>query len=116
MKNSIRSAGAQHQLVTPDIHRSLINDQEIQTFKHLLISGLSSCDPKSPLNLWCRLIRQEVLTLNFFCPEELNPRLSAESLLNGAFDFNQTPLAPPRTKVLIFERPGERLSFAQHGV
>ena len=64
MKNFIREAQVTHQLVPPVLHRALIAEREIQTFKAHLIAGLSSCNPNSPLHLWERLIRKEDLTLN----------------------------------------------------
>ena len=42
--------------------------------------------------------------------------MSAEAHLNGAFDFNRTPMAPPGTKVLVHETPEVRGSWAPHGV
>ena len=114
MKPFIQSAGSQHQLVPPGVHRALISEQEIQTFKHHFIAGLLICEPKFPLHLWCILIRQAVLTLNLLLPEKLNPHLSAETFLTRAFDLNQTHLDPTITEVLIFEEPGEQLTFSQN--
>ena len=53
---------------------------------------------------------------NCMCPARVNPRLSAEAYLNGAFDFNRTLLAPPVTQVLIFKGPTKQRMFAQHGM
>ena len=75
LKNPIPYADTQHQLFPPGLHHAFIAEQEIQTFKHHLIDGLSSCDLKLPLHLWCRLIQQTVLTLNILFPEKLNSRL-----------------------------------------
>ena len=36
--------------------------------------------------------------------------------LEGAFDYNKTPLAPPGTKVVIHEKPDKRALWAAHGV
>jgi hypothetical protein len=47
------------------------------------------------MHLWCRLIPQATTTLNLLCQSHINPRLLAEAQLNGAFDFNKTPLALP---------------------
>jgi hypothetical protein len=69
-----------------------------------------------PLHLWYRLIAQTTTTLNLLRPSRLNPKLSAEAHLNGAFDFNKTPLAPPGTRVLIHETVLNRRSWADHGV
>ena len=68
------------------------------------------------MNLFYRLIPHTALTLNLLRPSRLNPRLSAESQLNGAFDCNRTPLAPPVTRVVFHEAPGNRRTWAPHGV
>ena len=57
-----------------------------------------------------------MLTLNLIRPSCINPRLPAEAQLNGAFDFNKTPLAPPGTKVLIFEPSTTRCTWVPHGI
>ena len=44
---------------------------------------------------------QATQTLNLLRRSRINPQLSAEAKLNGAFDYNRTPMAPPGTKVLI---------------
>ena len=112
----ILSADAHHQLVPPGLHRALVYEWEIQTFKHHLIAGLSSCNPKFPLNLWCRLIRQAVLTLNLLYPSKLNLWLFDEAVLNRAFDFNQTPLVPPRNQSPHFEGSGDHHTFSHNRV
>ena len=116
MKTLICSTGDQNQLVSLGLHLTTISERAIQTFKHQFIAGLSICNRKSPLHLWCHLIRQLVLTPNLLFLENVNPCLSAEAFLYGAFDFNKTPLAPSRTKVLIFEGPGDQKNFYHHGV
>ena len=45
----------------------------------------------------------------------LNPRLSAYTQLEGTFNFDATPLAPPGCKVIIHEKPKQRNSWDQHG-
>ena len=45
----------------------------------------------------------------------INPKLSAEEQMNGTFDYNSTPLAPLGIKVLSFEMPTHRKSWANHG-
>ena len=88
----------------------------IQTFTDHLIAGITSCDPDFALHLWDRLLAQATLTLNLLRPSRINPRLSAEAQLNGAFDFNRTPLAPPGTKALIYESSSDRRTWAPHVV
>ena len=41
--------------------------------------------------------------------------MSAYMALEGAFDYNKTPLAPPGTKLVIHENPEKRSSWAAHG-
>ena len=36
-------------------------------------------------------------------------------MLEGAFDFNRTPMAPPGTKVILHEKPQQRRSWDPHG-
>ena len=36
--------------------------------------------------------------------------------LEGAFEYNKTPLAPPGTKVVIHKNPDKRASWVAHGV
>ena len=45
----------------------------------------------------------------------LNSRLSAYTQLEGSFNFDATPLAPPGCKVIIHEKPKQRNSWDQHG-
>ena len=105
MKKFIREVGETNQLVPPGLQKSLISERAIQTFKARLIAGLSSCDPKSPLHLWDRLIQQAQLTLNLLRPDRMNPRLSAELYLNGDFYFNHAPLSPLVKRVIISDGP-----------
>ena len=105
-----------YQLVPPHDHRSNPAEKAIGTWKDHFISGLSSANPQFPLHLWDRLVKQATTTLNLLRRSNTNPQLSAEAHLNGAFDFNKTPMAPPGTKVLVHETPAVRGSWAPHGV
>ena len=104
------------QLVPPHIHRRNAAERAIRTFKNHFIAGLASTDKLFPLHLWDRLVPQAEITLNLLRNSRLHPHLSAYSHLFGQFDFNQTPLAPPGTKVLIHEKPRQRPTWAPHGV
>ena len=55
------------------------------------------------------------MTLNLLRTSRINPRLSAEEQQNGVFDYNRTPLAPQGIKVLSYEMPSHRASWAEHG-
>ena len=100
----------------PHIHQHNSTERAIQTFKNHFIAGLASTDPNFPLSNWCRLLPQAELTLNLLRPSRLNPKLFAYAQLEGAFDFNCTPLAPPGTRVIVNEKPTQRRTWAPHGV
>jgi hypothetical protein len=91
----MRAKSVTFQLVPPHNHRRNAAEKAIGTWKDHFIAGLSSLDPNFPMHLWCQLIPQATTTLNLLRQSHINPRLSAEAQLNGAFDFNTTPLAPP---------------------
>ena len=67
------------------------------------------------MHLWCRLIPQATTTLNLLRPSCINPHVSAEAILNGAFDYDKTPLAPPGTRVVVHETPSVRKTWAPDG-
>jgi hypothetical protein len=104
------------QLVPPHVHRRNAAERAIRTFKNHFIAGLCGTDQNFPLHLWDRLLPQALLTLNLLRASHLNPRLSAQAMIHGAFDFNRTPLAPPGTRVLVHEKPTVRGTWAPHAV
>ena len=68
------------------------------------------------MHLWDRLLPQAVLTLNMLRKCHINPLLSAATYMEGQFDFNKTPLAPPGTRIVAYETPSRRATWAPHGV
>lgn len=116
LKKFMKTNGIDYQLVPPHLHRRNAAERAISTFKDHFIAGLASTDGRWPMHLWCRLLPQCTMTLNMLRASRLNPKLSAEAQLNGIFDFNRTPLAPPGTRVIIHEKPAVRQSWAPHGV
>lgn len=105
-----------YQLAPPHVHRSNAAERAIRTFKNHFIAGLCSTDPNFPLKLWDRLLPQALITLNLLRGSRINPQLSAWAQVNGAFDYNRTPLGPPGTKVLVHEKPSVRETWAPHAV
>ena len=103
------------QLVPPNVHRTNAAEKAIGTFKDHFITGLATVHPEFPLHLWCRLIPLAETTLNLLRPSNINPRLSAYEILNGIFDYNRTPLAPPGTKVIVHTPPDKRRTWDSHG-
>ena len=116
LKTFLRKARVKFQLVPPYLCRTNAVERAIQTYKDHLIVSLSSCDPNSSLHIWYRIIPHATLTLNLLRPSCINPRLSAEAQLNGAFVFHCTPLAPLGTRVLVHETPNNRRTWSPHGV
>ena len=112
----MHSKGVYFQLVTPHHHRTNAAKHSIQTYKDHLVAGLISCDSNLLLHFWYRLLSQATLTLNLLWTSWINPCLSAEAQLNGAFDFNRTPPAPPGTEVLLFETPAQPCTWSLHAI
>jgi hypothetical protein len=108
--------GIAFQLSPPRCRRRNAAECAIHTFKNHFIAGLRSTNRDFPLNLWDKLLPQCLLTLNLLRRSRINPQLSAQAHMHGAFDFNRTPLAPPGTKVLIHEKPDTRGTWAPHAV
>ena len=86
------------------------------TFKYQFLDGLCSVQPNFPMHPWCLLIPLATTTLNLLRPSWINPWISATALLNGAFDYNKTPLALPGTKVLLHNTPAKRGTWTPYGV
>ena len=37
-------------------------------------------------------------------------------MMEGNFDFNKTPLAPPGTKFIVHKKPNRSHTWGQHGI
>lgn len=116
LKEFMNEQEEDYQLAPPGIHRRNSAERAIRTFKNHFIAGLSSVDPKFPLNLWDRLVEQCYITLNLLRGSRMNPKLSAYAQIEGEFSFNRTPIAPPGTRVVVHEKPSNRGSWDAHGV
>ena len=66
--------------------------------------------------LWDRLLEQCYITLNLPRGSRMNPKLSAYAQIEGEFDYNRTPLAPPGIRVVVHKKTRERASWDAHGV
>jgi hypothetical protein len=95
LKHFLHSEDIEFQLVAPHVHRRNTAERAIQTFKNYFITMLFSTDNKIPIHLWYWLTPQAVIMLNLLRQFQLNPKLSAHVQLNGPFNYNSTPLAPP---------------------
>ena len=104
----------EYQLVPPHNHRRNAAERAIRTWKNHFTAGLCSTDDKFPMHLWDRLLEQASITLNLLRPSRRNPKVSAYTMLEGQYDYNKNPMAPPGTKILIHEKPNQRLSWDPH--
>ena len=67
------------------------------------------------MNLWCRLLPQAEMTLNMLRPCRMNPKMSAYTALEGEYNYVKNPLTPLRAKVIAFNHPNNRKTWAPHG-
>jgi hypothetical protein len=116
LKKAFSKNNVTFQRVPPHSHRRNAAERAIQTWKNHFSSGLATCDPKFPLTEWDLLMQQADITLNLLRSSRRQPQLSAYACINGAFDFNQTPLAPPGTRVIVHITPHQRPNMAPHGL
>ena len=115
LQTYLKNQGIHFQMVPPHHHQANPAERAIQTFKAHFIAGLASTNPSFPLYLWDKLIPQAERTLNMMRRCTMNPRISADTFLNGVHDYNKEPMAPPGTKVLVFEIPAQRRTWEPHG-
>ena len=101
MQKTFRKYHIDFQLVLPYNHCHNAVERAIHTLKNNLCARLASCDPYFTSQEWDCLTPQVVITLNLLQSSRKNPSLFAHVAINGNFDFNATPLAPPVTKVLV---------------
>jgi hypothetical protein len=104
------------QLAPPQVHRQNAAECAIRTFKNHVIAVLCSTNMDFPLNLRDKILPQCLITLDLLRRSRINPQLSSQAHMHGAFDFNFTPLAPPGTKVLIHEKPDIRQTWAPRAI
>ena len=116
LKRHFQSNNIDFQLVPPHLHRFNKAENAIGTFEDHFIAGLASFDPSFPMHLWYRLLPNATTTLNLLRPSAINPRIPAKAQLNGAFDYNRTPLAPPGAMIIAYVTPDGCLTWDPHGL
>ena len=116
LKRAILKVNNDFQLVPPHQHRRNAAEKAIRTAKNHLLAGLATCDPDFPIAEWDRILPQSEITLNHLRNSRINPKLSSWAYLNGVFDFNKTPMAPPGAKIVMHSKPDQRSSWAYHGL
>ena len=77
----------------------------IETAKHHFIAGMAGTDENYPIREWDMGVAQSQRTLNMLGPCRINPKLSADTFLEGQHDYNAVPFPPLGWRMLIFEGP-----------
>jgi hypothetical protein len=115
LKNFFTANDVEYQLVPSHCHRRNAAERAIRTFKEHFVAGLSSVDPTFPLHLSDRLLPQAEIALNLLRTSRLHPQLSAAARFHGLVDYNKTAFSPPGCKIIAYEKPGKRRTWAPHG-
>jgi hypothetical protein len=103
------------QLVPPYFHQRNAAECAIRSFKDHLIVGLCSTEKAFPVHLWDRLLPQTILAINMIRISRINPKIFAATRLNGKYEYNRAPMAPPCTRIIAHETPTGRRAWAPHG-
>lgn len=109
-------AKIKYRYVPPGNHRTLHAERDIRTWKNHFIATRAGVDKSFPANQWDSLLDQVDLTLNILRPCGLIPNMSAWEYVCGPYDYKTNPIGPAGAKVLVYENPSERETFADHGV
>lgn len=109
-------AKIKYRYVPPGNHRTLHAERDIRTWKNHFIATRAGADKSFPPNMWDSLLDQVDLTLNILRPCGLVPNTSAWDYVCGPYDYKRNPIGPAGAKVLVYENPNERETFADHGV
>jgi hypothetical protein len=102
-------------VVGPQNHRVDAAELALQTFKDTFIAELTKTDWEFPLQLWDKLAPQVQNTLILLQALQINPNISTYKALNGPYNWDRYPLAPPGSKAVIHEAPAVRGSWALQG-
>ena len=99
----------------PHNHRVNAAEQAIQSFKDVFIAALATTDQDCPLQLWNRLAPQVQDALNLIRASRINPNILAYKELNGPYNWDRYPLAPPGCKAIIYKASAVWCSWASRG-
>jgi hypothetical protein len=115
IKSHLHDKNIAFQLAPPYSHRRNATERAIISFKDHLIAGICSTDKAFPIHLWDILLPQSVITLNMLRISRTNPKLSASIHIDGQYDYNRAPMAPPGTRIIAHETPNRRRTWTMDG-
>ena len=107
---------AKLQLVKPHNHSGNAAERAIQTFKNQFIGALCTTDSNFPVQLWDKLAPQVQDSINLLHQSCINPNQSACKALEGPYNWNRYPMAPPGMKAIINNNADSRASWVPHGL
>ena len=92
------------------------SERAIQTAKNHIISIRAGFHRDCPTSYLDKCVAQIEMTMNVMHPYEYDPQLSAyDGIFKHPFDFMTHPIAPLGSKVLTWDSPEKRGSWADHG-
>ena len=109
-------AKASFNYVPPGNHRTLHAERDIRTWKGHFKATRAGTDKSFPANLWDELLPHVDMTLNILRPCNIQPNTSAWDFMCGEWDYKRHPIGPVGAKVLVYENPESRASYADNGV
>ena len=105
IKNNIKL-----ELVPPGNHRANSAERAIDTWKSHKISMMATADDECDQKAFRYFNKQCELTLNLLRQSGMSRFVSAWHQVNGAYDFNNTPIAPAGIKVEFYQSKSKRES------
>ncbi len=104
-------------LVSPYQHEPNRAERAIRTGKNHMIATRAGFHQDCPTTFVDKCLYQIEITLNVIHPYEYDPAISAyHGLFGQRYDFARHPIAPAGSKVLTWNSPDIRGSWADHGV
>ena len=114
LNNKIINNDIAYQLVPPDTHQRNESERAVQTHTNHFIIELCSVDPKLPLQVLDLIVAHAEIALNLLRKSRFYQNFSAYAHLNGQYNYNSTPMAPPGTRIVSHDKPDIRPSWAPH--
>ena len=114
IKTFIQKEKVNIQLVEPHNHRVNAAEPAVKAAKYHTIAGLATVNITCPLRLWCKFVPQIQDTMNMVRTSRRNSSISAYEDMEGAFDWNRTPLAPLGSKAVVIVEADERPAWGNH--
>ena len=88
----------------------------MQTYKNRFVGVFSGLHDSSPMQIWCRLLRQAKMKLNLQQKSAITPKISTYANVHGPYNFMHKPISPLGCPVLAHENPYKRGSWADHAI